>query len=68
VDSSTGMRMLSRIDRRAPVIWSLGEDGSAVVKPGGGYGQDPQNDNLDNDGNGKVDDTQELINDICSWN
>ncbi len=56
-DANTGMRMLSRVDRRAPALWSIAEDAR----------QDPQNDNLDNDNNGKVDDAPELINDITSW-
>ena len=49
--------MLSRVDK-GPVIWSIGEDGK----------QDPLNNNLDDDNNGKVDDSPELENDICSWN
>jgi prepilin-type N-terminal cleavage/methylation domain-containing protein len=55
---ANGMRLPSRISKRGPVIWSIAEDQK----------QDPQNDNLDNDNNGKVDDPPELVNDICSWN
>ena len=58
LNGATGQRMLSRITKKGPVIWSVAEDQK----------QDPQNDNLDNDNNGKVDDRPELVNDICSWN
>ncbi|KPJ55518.1 MAG: hypothetical protein AMS16_04140 [Planctomycetes bacterium DG_58] len=58
LDSGTGRRLLGRIDKRGPVIWSVAEDAR----------QDPEDDNEDNDENGKVDDPQELENDICSWN
>lgn len=54
----SGKRALSRIHKRGPVIWSIAEDSK----------QDGDNDNVDNDGNGKVDDVAELHNDICSWN
>ena len=57
-DPGTGRRTIGRIFKRGPVIWSLAEDTT----------QDAQNDNVDNDDNGKVDDTPELTNDICSWN
>jgi prepilin-type N-terminal cleavage/methylation domain-containing protein len=55
---SGGQRMLSRIFKKGPVIWSIGED----------LKQDVKNDNVDNDNNGKVDDPPELVNDVCSWN
>jgi hypothetical protein len=59
LNQATGQRELSRITKKGPVIWSLGEDTT----------QDPQNDNLDNDPpNGKVDDPPELVSDLCSWN
>ena len=58
LDPATGKRLASRVDRREPVIWSVGEDGR----------QDPGNNNRDDNGNGKVDEADELINDICSWN
>jgi len=57
-DPATGQRMLSRISKRGPVIWSVAEDQK----------QDVLNDNVDNDNNGRVDDLPELINDICGWN
>jgi prepilin-type N-terminal cleavage/methylation domain-containing protein len=58
LDLGTGMLMLGRASKRGPVIWSVAEDGR----------QDVQNDNEDNNNDGKVDDTGELENDICSWN
>ena len=58
LDTGTGRRLLGRIHKRGPVIWSIAEDAR----------QDPDNDNEDNDDNGKVDDLRELENDICSWN
>jgi hypothetical protein len=58
VDPKTGKPRLSRIPSRGPVVWSVGPDRK----------QDPLNDNLDNNGDGKVDDPSELVDDICSWN
>ena len=62
-----GKRLAGRVEKRGPVLWSVGEDGV----------QDAHNDNIDDDNfdgvtdqrdNGKVDDSAELTNDICSWN
>ncbi len=58
LDPATGKPLASRVDRRQPVIWSIGPDGK----------QDPGNNNRDDDGDGKVDEDDELENDICSWN
>jgi prepilin-type N-terminal cleavage/methylation domain-containing protein len=58
IDPSTGKIMLSRISSRGPVVWSVGPDGK----------QDPLNDNVDNNNDGKVDDQAELVDDIPSWN
>jgi len=57
IDPATGEPPMGRVLKRGPVIWSLGRDTT----------QDPRNDNLDNDGNGKVDDPGELADDIGSW-
>ncbi len=52
-------RALSRVTKPSVVIWSVGLDGLP----------DPENDQLDNDPqDGRVDDTKELVDDICSWN
>lgn len=58
IDPETGFRLPGRVAKPGPVIWSLGPDGK----------QDPGNNNLDDDGDGKVDETDELVDDICSWN
>jgi prepilin-type N-terminal cleavage/methylation domain-containing protein len=59
LNPATGQRMRGRIDKPSPVIWSIGPDKKQGV----------QNDNLDNDNNGKVDDSKEDIgDDVCSWN
>ena len=58
MDPATGRRPLSRVDRRMPILWSVGLDGK----------QDPGNNNLDDDNDGKVDEPDELKDDICSWN
>jgi hypothetical protein len=58
IDPGTGFRLPGRVTQPGPVIWSVGEDGR----------QDPGNNNRDDDGDGKVDDPKELVDDICSWN
>jgi type II secretory pathway pseudopilin PulG len=59
INPSTHMREVGRVQERAPVIWSVAEDGV----------QDPDNNNLDDaPADGHVDDANELENDICSWN
>ncbi len=58
INPETGFRLPGRIAKPGPVIWSVGPDGR----------QDPLNNNLDDDGDGKVDEPDELVDDICSWN
>ena len=50
-------RPTGRVGRRQPLIWSVAEDGR----------QDKRNNNLDDDGDGRVDEIDEVENDICSW-
>jgi hypothetical protein len=57
LDPATGLRLPGRGWKAGPVVWSIGPDGK----------QDPRNNNLDDDYNGKVDDPPELEDDICSW-
>ncbi len=56
-DPATGERMPGRVHERGPVIWSVGPDCT----------QDRENDHLDNNGDGKVDDKNETPNDVVSW-
>ncbi|HUU42243.1 MAG TPA: hypothetical protein VMX57_00600, partial [Planctomycetota bacterium] len=46
-----------RVFERTYTLWSIAEDRTPDIA----------NNNLDDDGNGKVDDPGELENDICSW-
>ncbi len=58
LDPATRKPLHGRVARREPVIWSVGPDGR----------QDPGNNNLDDDGDGRIDEPDELVDDICSWN
>jgi len=57
LDPATRERMPGRVHRWQPVIWSVGPDCT----------QDPQNDHLDNNGDGKVDDRYERTDDVVTW-
>ncbi len=64
-DPSTSQYVLGRVNKRGPIIWSLGADKR----------QEPTNasaqtgdDNEDNNADNKVDDPKEVGDDICSWN
>jgi len=57
LDPATGKPLPGRVFRKGPVIWSVGPDGK----------QDPQNNNLNDDQDGKVDEPDEMEDDICSW-
>jgi prepilin-type N-terminal cleavage/methylation domain-containing protein len=51
-------RGVSRVSKREPILWSAGLDGL----------EDPQNDQIDNPPvDGRVDDSKELVDDVCSW-
>lgn len=61
-DGRRSDRALSRVSKPEPILWSAGLDGL----------EDPLNDQEDLDSGGKqdgrVDDSKELHDDICSWN
>jgi len=58
IDPTTGKPFIGRVYERTYVIWSIAEDRK----------HDPENNNLDDNNDGKVDDARELENDIGSWN
>ena len=57
INPGTGEPFKGRVYERIYVIWSIAED----------LTQDAENNNLDDNGDGKVDDTKEMENDIGSW-
>jgi len=57
INPATGERMPGRVHERKPVIWSVGPDRT----------HDPENDHLDNNDDGKVDDKDEMTDDVGSW-
>jgi len=57
IDPTTGKPLKGRVDKRTFVLWSVGPDGV----------QDAGNNNLDDDGDGAVDEPDEMHDDICSW-
>ena len=64
-NATTGIPNPGRVYGNKPVIWSLGPD---RVHDWDSKNERKRNDNIDGDGNGKVDDFDELYDDICSWN
>ena len=57
IDPGTGDPFKGRVFERTYCIWSVAED---LV-------QDAGNNNLDDNGDGKIDDTKEMENDMGSW-
>ena len=68
MDTSTGMRKLGRVERRVPVIWSLGPDMKQDPLDGCGGQNSSDANSWDDNNDGKADDPSELLDDICSWN